>query len=246
MACGWTKLINQGITGKIVKVIHNMYSNIKSCVFTKGEQSEFLMSNVGVRHGETLSPLRFSLYINDLETFLEQNGNTYISFNMDICERYLKLLVLMYADDTVIFADNATELQKALDNLEKYCTKWKLKVNCLKTKVAIFGKSKARNERLNFTYNGINLDVVDSFKYLGVSFNFNGNFANWKKELSNQGIRPMFSILSKGWKLNFPIDIMLDLFDKMVEPVITYASEVWGFCNNAVLEKVHLMFCKIF
>ena len=29
----------------------------------------------------------------------------------------------MYADDTVIIANNAEDLQKALDNLEDYCLK---------------------------------------------------------------------------------------------------------------------------
>ena len=37
---------------------------------------------------------------------------------------------------------------------------------------------------------------------------------------------------------------MLDLFDKMICPVLLYASEVWGPGNNAVIERVHLMFCK--
>ena len=98
-----------------------MYSNIKSCVFAKGEQSEYFVSNVGVRQGENLSPFLFSLYVNDLEVFLQQNGSNCINLNIDICERYLKLLVIMHADDTVLFANNAEGLQKILDNLEKYC-----------------------------------------------------------------------------------------------------------------------------
>ena len=44
--------------------------------------------------------------------------------------------------------------------------------------------------------------------------------------------------------MNLPVDIMFDLFDKMAEPVITYACEVWGFGNSDVLERVHLITCK--
>ena len=112
----WTKLIKQGIREKILNVIQNMYKNIKSCVFSGGQQSEYFGSHVGVRQGENLSPLLFSLYVNDLEAFLLENGNSFVTFNMDVCERYLKLLVLMYADDTVIFANSADELQRALSN----------------------------------------------------------------------------------------------------------------------------------
>jgi len=240
----WIKLVRQGITGKILNVIRSMYNNIKSCVFSGGQQSEFFCSYVGVRQGENLSPLLFSLYVNDLEQFLHQKGNDYITFNMDICEQYLKLLVLMYADDTVIFANNATELQKALDNLEEYCTEWKLKVNCQKTKVTVFGNSKSKRENFSFTYMGNPIEIVDSFKYLGVIFNFNGNFHKWKKELSNQGIRTMYSVISKSRALGLSIDIQLELFDRMVIPVLTYACEVWGPGNNAALERVHLMYCK--
>ena len=89
----WAKLIHQGISGKIFNVICSMYSNIISCVFARGEQSEYFVSNVGVRQGENLSPLLFSLHVNDLEVFLQQNGS--INLNIDICERYLKLLVFI-------------------------------------------------------------------------------------------------------------------------------------------------------
>ena len=96
-----------------------MYTNIKSCVFSGGDQSEYFSSHVGVRQGENPSPLLFSLYVNDLETNLLENGNDFITFKMDICEQYLKLSVLMYANDTVIFADSAEELQKAVCILKK-------------------------------------------------------------------------------------------------------------------------------
>jgi len=60
----------------------------------------------------------------------------------DDVEVFLKLYVLLYADDTVIFAENATELQKALNAMFEYCNLWKLKVNPNKTKVLVFWKTK--------------------------------------------------------------------------------------------------------
>ena len=117
---------------------------------------------------------------------------------MGVCERYLTLSVLMYAGDSVIFANNAHELQKALYNLEKYCANWKLRVNCEKTKVAVFSNRRTRTDNFHFTYMGQNQEMVDCFKYLGVMFNFNGNFSRWKKELSNHGTRAMYSVIGKA------------------------------------------------
>ena len=44
-------------------------------------------------------------------------------------ENVLKLLVLLYADDTLILADSSENLQKSLHNLSLYCKKWHLNVN---------------------------------------------------------------------------------------------------------------------
>ena len=46
---------------------------------------------------------------------------------------YLKLFVLLYADDTVLLAETADDLHQ-LYCFELYCETWKLKVNAAKTK----------------------------------------------------------------------------------------------------------------
>ena len=66
----WSKLIASGIPGQVFNVIRNIYQCVKSCVSMNGNKSDYLMSYTGVRQGENLSPLLFSLYINDLENFL--------------------------------------------------------------------------------------------------------------------------------------------------------------------------------
>ena len=43
----------------------------------------------------------------------------------------------MYADDTVILAEPAQELQLALDAHNHYCKTWELTVNVSKTKVMV-------------------------------------------------------------------------------------------------------------
>jgi len=52
-----------------------------------------------------------------------------------------KIFLILYADDIIIFANNAKELQESLDELLCYCQRWKLIVNTNKTKIMIFRKS---------------------------------------------------------------------------------------------------------
>ena len=37
---------------------------------------------------------------------------------------------------------------------------------------------------------------------------------------------------------------MLELFDKLVTPILNYGSECWGFYKSTAIETVHLQFCK--
>ena len=54
-----------------------------------------------------------------------------------------------------------------------YCKSWGLEVNPAKTKVTIISNRKNRQVP-KFKYNGKELDVDDSFVYLGTMFSYNG------------------------------------------------------------------------
>ena len=63
--------------------------------------------------------------------------------------------MLLYADDIVIFASTADELQHGLNLLSDYCLRWKLKVHVSKTKFLIFRKGGILPRNLSFiTYEG--------------------------------------------------------------------------------------------
>ena len=49
-----------------------------------------------------------------------------------------------------------------------------------------------------------------------------------QKDLYARATRAMFMLLKKSYRLMLPLDVIIDLFDKTVLPVMTYVSEVWG------------------
>ena len=61
---------------------------------------------------------------------------------------YLKSLVLLYADDTVIFGIDPHSYQENLNSFYKYCELWKLHINYNKTKIIIFGMCDPSNLQL--------------------------------------------------------------------------------------------------
>jgi hypothetical protein len=85
-----------------------MHTGVKSCVQYNGSQSDFFPCLTGVRQVENLSPFLFSIFLNDLEDFFCQLGRIPLK-NINIRDKleselhvYYKLLVILYADDTVI------------------------------------------------------------------------------------------------------------------------------------------------
>ena len=71
----------------------------------------------------SVSPLLFSLYLYDIEEQFMVSRFEGLDLNM------FQLFMLLYADDIVIFASTAEELQHGLNLLSDYCLRWKLKVN---------------------------------------------------------------------------------------------------------------------
>lgn len=241
------KILLNNIDGKFFNIITNMYKGIKSCVTTKGLTSDMFPCTVGVRQGENLSPFLFTLYLNDLEGFLSTNGVkglTSLSYQLENkCNLYLRLFVLLYADDTILLSESPDDLQHQLNVFQRYCKSWHLKVNSDKTKIVIFNKDRCHVD-YSFKYGDISLEVVDNFKYLGVHFCKNGSFNLNVKELCEKATKAMYSVIGKCRKHNMSIDCKLDIFDKIVKPILLYGCEVWGFGNIALVEKLHLKFCK--
>ena len=248
----WQKLINNNIDGKMFKIIHNLYANAKSCVRIGNSKSTSFSSNIGVRQGENLSPVLFSLFLNDLTEFISHaydglnavSDMSKILLSNDEIEVYFKLYILLYADDTVILAESAVELQSALNAMFLYCKSWDLEVNPAKTKITIFSNRKPPDVP-KFMYNGQELDVDDTFVYLGTMFSYNGRFIKNNQRLYDQARKAMFAVLSKSRKLHLPVDIQLQLFDSMVIPILLYGSEVTGFEKHDILERLCTQYYKI-
>ena len=234
----WQKLLNSNINGKVLNVVRNMYINAKSHVSLKNVLSDSFPCQVGVRQGENLSPLLFAIYLNDFKTFLSEKYNGLSKVSESIANElniYLRIFCLLYADDTIVLAENAAQLQKALDGLNNYCNKWALKVNLDKTKVVIFSKGKIRKYK-SFTFGSHSVDVVDDYVYLGTTFNYNGNFNKAKAKQVLQAKKATFSILTKIRQSNLSADVFTELFERLCIPVLLYGSEIWGYENSNQLQ----------
>ena len=121
-----------------------------------------------LKQGCPLSPLLFSLYLDELETLLEEaSGETDCP-----CLAELLIAMLLFAADIALFSYTTKGLQRQLDILQAFCSDRGLKVNVQKTKpehglkTMVFEHQKSQTPP--FSYAGNEIEQVENFKYLGM------------------------------------------------------------------------------
>lgn len=248
----WLKLISCGINGRLITVIYNLYDQAKSCVkMPNGSMSDQFMCNIGVRQGENLSPLLFAIYLNDFELFISQKykGLSMVSTELNVnlsdedVEVFVRLYALLYADDTVIMAENEHDLQSALNATYDYCKQWQLTVNTAKTKIVVFSRGKIRNKPFILFGESL-LEVVFEYSYLGIVFNYDNSFKKAICKQVNQAKRAMYAMLSKCKRLVLPVDMQCELFKQLIVPILLYGCEMWGFEKIDQIEVFFRKFLK--
>ena len=81
----------------------------------------------------------------------------------------------------------------------------------------------------DFKLNGSCIQTCKEYCYLGVLFTRTGSFKSASRALNDKASGAMFSIIRNLYKhRSVNINIMFNLFDKMVVPIALYGSEVWG------------------
>ena len=223
-----------GINGKMYWAIKSMLQNSQSRIrLNKSFFSNWFDVSSGVRQGDSLSPLLFNLYINDLATEIKNlRCGVPISNDHD-------LSILLYADDIVLLSESEQGLQNMLNRLYEWCNNWCLDVNLSKTNVIHFrGHDKLRTSTI-FNFGDHPISIVNEYKYLGLFLNENMEFNRTAQHLAVAGARALGAIRNKIYSLK---DVGFKTFSKLfysgVVPILDYCSSVWGFKKIKCIDDI--------
>ena len=133
--------------------------------------------------GEIIFLILFSLFLADLETFLQINADAGIALEQ------ISMYLLMFADDAVIFSERVEGLQTSIDNLRHYCDKWNLTENISKTKIVVFRKGGPLSQQERRTYGNEEIEIENNFNYLGVVLSSGGSFIKATITLSGKALK---------------------------------------------------------
>ena len=232
----WQKLMSENISSRFVRALSSMYQVVKACIRYKSSISQFFSSEIGLKQGDPSSPLLFMFFINDIT----QNINSDIESIFTIDE--IKIFMLLYADDAVLFAKSPVALQSILNDLERYCALWGLKINVKKTKAMIF--EKGRHTSYDFYINNTKLDLVSSFKYLGMHFFKNGNWHRAQKRIASHASYALHNLFGLFKHIELPISEKCKLFDTFVGSILNYGGEILVLNEAKDIELIHSKFCR--
>jgi len=227
----WHKLQAMGIPHKLIRVLKEIYSHGKFRVVANSEAGEDVeAATAGVLQGDVLSPDLFKAFINDLPQFLGNAGCTGVNVS-----DARKAILLLFADDILLWGDTQAELQLQLDSVRDYCRLWQLEVSAPKTKILLSPHAKLDGP---LQYDGKDLEVVDDSAYLGVSFSGQTDFSAMiektvKKALSRQSA--LSKILTNR---RLPMLLRYTVWSAMVRPILEWGTEVYTPPKVEIFESV--------
>ena len=230
------KLTHYGIVGTELDWFHSYLSDRTQCVRGQVKVSDMKPVNYGVPQGANLAPLLFLLFINDLPNTL---------LNSDI---------IQFADDTTIYMselttiDIQTPLQLDINNVENWFSNNKVTINHDKCVLMNFGTNhKLRNSTiLLYKLNNTVLKNVENCKLLGIHFDQCLSFDIHCSELCKKLNSRFF--LFKRLKDFIPMNLLLQLYNTLIQPLIDYGICIWAFgsaCHVNKVQKVQNRFARL-
>ncbi|GFS18525.1 endonuclease-reverse transcriptase [Elysia marginata] len=217
------KLTHLYIDGKDLRIIKNMYWEQTAAMRVEGEVSSFQKIKRGVRQGCVLSPDLFSLYSEVIMRHIEDYPGIKVGGH--------NINNLRYADDTVLIAENESDLQKLLDVVYSESQKKGLELNSKKTEVMVISR-KANSLPVNVTVNKNKLTQRENFKYLGTLISSDGRSDTEIQARIAQAkttFQKMKSILTNPY---VSIQTRKRVLECYIEPILMYGSEAWIITNK--------------
>ena len=239
----FTILERNGITGNMLNSIKGMYERVSAAVRCNYELTDFFDCPVGLKQGCLMSPKLFCIFATEISRHLNSHGKHGIQFLPGAAVIHH----LLFADDTALISDTITGLQSKLNILYSQCKRLGIEVNLSKTNIVVFRKGGHLSKYEQWQYGENKIEVVNSYKYLGIDFSTRMSFMNSATGLISKAKQSCVQITRALYDIDCcDLGIFTKLFDSKVQPILSYGCELWGLQENINIEQVHTSSLKRF
>ena len=215
---------------RISRLISSFITDRSLTVSYEGCLSHSVFLNAGTPQGSPLSPLLYIIYVNDYPEEIQE-----------ICS------VSQFADDTALWTAAYTKkyavnrLQKAVNVLEGWCRKWRVKINGEKSKLMILTRTREEvDENLALHLFDDIVRPTKQAKFLGVEIDpqlsFKRHFEGIQAKSTNR--LNVLRILSRS---GVEAKVLMKLYKCYIRPIIEYGCPSFmaaPHSNMSYLQKV--------
>ena len=213
------KMSKYGITDQTLNWVAAFLRDRTQRVVIRGTPSETCDVTSGVPQGSVLGPILFLIYINDLPLEIISP----ISLFADDSKIFTRIISEKNMKNTEANGSGNDVLQRDLNNIKAWATRWKMEFNVDKCKIMHLGRL---NPGHTYTMGDTELSETTEEKDLGVLVDNKLQFDKHIKGIVNKAnrmlgmIRIGFSCLDK--------EIFLYLYPVLVRPLLEYCVQVWS------------------
>lgn len=209
------------INGKLLRFVRSYLKDRQQRVAIDGSFSSWQPVRSGVPQGSVVGPVLFVLFINDIVNEVSPDTN-----------------VLLYADDmkiwrTIESQSDGLSLQAEINSLLQWSIDNKMKFHPSKCKVI---RSTMKREPINcqYTMNGIDLELSDSEKDLGILVNSKLSFRAHRNLILARASHKLGLVKRNCSLTGCPLRRKV-LYLTLVRSLFEHCSNVWGPTNEAQL-----------
>jgi hypothetical protein len=230
------KLKFYGISDNLLRWFSEFLTDRFQCVSIDGTKSQYYPVRSGVPQGSVVGPLLFTIFVNDLPNYL--NNNPLDKVASIAMSRRPNHIVKLYADDLKLFGAvncgrDAAFIQTSIDRLLNWCCEWQLKVNASKCGVLHLGA-----DNLNHTYyvNGLALQNLSTVIDLGVEIDPDLNFKCHIEAIVKKA-RARCAVFLRNY-ISRDASLMKRFFLSFVRPILETNSIIWSPKQAEFIDKI--------
>ena len=207
------KLLQMGVDDHIISWITSYLTGRPQFVRLRDCLSDTVVCSTGAPQGTVLSPVLFTRY----------TSNFY--YNTESCH------VQKFLDDTAIVAcvrdGQEGEYRGLVEDFVQWCKLNHLQLNTSKTKEMVVDFRRSKATTLPVSIEGVNVEVVDTYKYLGVLLDNKLDWSANTDAIYKKGQSRLY-FLRRLRSFNVCSKLLEMFYQSVVASVLFYAVVCWG------------------
>ena len=213
------KMSKYGITDQTLNWVTAFLNDRTQRVVIRGTASESCYFTIRMPQGSVLGPILFLIYINDLPLGVISP----LSLFADDSKIFTRITSAKNVGRTDTNTNGNDVLQRDLNSIKEWATKWKMEFNIDKCKIMHLGRL---NPGHTYTMGDTELTETTEEKDLGVLVDNELHFDKHIKGIVNKANR-MLGMIRIGFAC-LDKEIFLYLYPVLVRPLLEYCVQVWS------------------